>query len=523
MSWLRAIVVSAVLSLCVLATPAYASSSLRVVDIATRDGVALKSIVYTPDTPGRYPAIIFITSWAMPNLEYFVQAQQFADAGYVVVSYTPRGFYASGGAIDTAGPKDIGDLTEVINWTLANTPAEPTRIGAAGVSYGAGMALIGSAFDSRIRAVAALSGWTDLTYSLFSNQTRHLQTAGLLALSAQLTGRPSAELQQALSNFFANQNVPDVIAYAQVRSAATYLPAINANRPAILIANAYGDSFFGPNQLTDFFTRLSGPKRLELRPGDHAIAELTGILGLPNDAWTSTRRWFDQYLRGVNTGIASENPVQLQLRGQGSYESYPSWSTVSTSTAHYNLSDVHWWSNEGELAAGSQTDWSATIVAGEDTVANGGLVLLTNGAEAITGEPATAWIPAVDRSNAGVWQSDWLTSPQRVRGAAHLRLTVTPGNSGPTTVVAYLYDTEWGGKGSLVTHVAVTLRDAVAGQPHTVDVDFPATAYDIPSGHRLSLVIDTVDPLYADKAPRFSTVKFSSSASSPSYVSLPLK
>ncbi|MFY0576291.1 hypothetical protein ACN28S_19750 [Cystobacter fuscus] len=54
-------------------------------------------------------------------------------------------------------------------------------------------------------------------------------------------------------------------------------------------------------------------------------------------------------------------------------------------------------------------------------------------------------------------------------------------------------------------------------------MDFPATAYDIPSGHRLSLVIDTVDALYADKAPDFSTVRFSSPGNSPSYVSLPLR
>ncbi|ATB39000.1 acyl esterase [Cystobacter fuscus] len=523
MSWLRAIAVSVVLSLCVIAGPASASSSFRVIDITVRDGVTLKGNVFTPDTPGRYPAIIFITSWALPSLEYYVQAQQFADAGYVVVSYTPRGFYSSGGGIDTAGPKDIGDLSEVINWTLAHTPADPAHIGAAGVSYGAGMALIGAAFDSRIRAVAAMSCWTDLTYSLFANQTRHLQSAGLLWLSAELTGQPSAELRQALSDFFANQNLDSVIAYAQTRSAATYLDRINANRPAILMANAYGDSFFGPNQLTSFFTQLAGPKRLELRPGDHAIAELTGIFGIPNDAWTSTRRWFDQYLRGVDTGIAAENPVQLQLRGQSTYESYPSWSAVSTSTTRYNLSDVYGWSNEGDLLTSSQTGWSKTIFAGDDTLANGGVALLTNGVEAITGEPPTAWIPGVNRAKAAVWQSEWFTSPRRVRGASHLSLTVTPGNSGQTTVIAYLYDSDWGGTGSLVTHVAVTLRGAVAGQPHAVDVDFPATAYDIPSGHRLSLVIDTVDALYADKAPDFSTVRFSSPANSPSYVSLPLK
>ena len=71
----------------------------------------------------------------------------------------------------------------------------------------------------------------------------------------------------------------------------------------MLIANAWGDSFFPPNQLVDFYGRLTGPKRLELRPGDHAIAELTGMLGLHNEVWTSVHRWFDQYLAGVDTGL----------------------------------------------------------------------------------------------------------------------------------------------------------------------------------------------------------------------------
>jgi hypothetical protein len=100
---------------------------------------------------------------------------------------------------------------------------------------------------------------------------------------------------------------------------------------------------------------------------------------------------------------------------------------------------------------------------------------------------------------------------------------VTPGSSGQTTIVAYLYDTDALGTGRLVTHVAYTLRGAVAGQAYTVDTDFPATAYDVPSGNRLSLVVDTVDGLYADQGALFTTVKFSSPSNNPSYVSLPLK
>ena len=32
-----------------------------------------------------------------------------------------------------------------------------------------------------------------------------------------------------------------------------------------------------------------------------------------------------------------------------------------------------------------------------------------------------------------------------------------------------------------------------------VDVAMPATAYDVPAGHALALVVDTVDPLYFDE------------------------
>jgi hypothetical protein len=71
--------------------------------------------------------------------------------------------------------------------------------------------------------------------------------------------------------------------------------------------------------------------------------------------------------------------------------------------------------------------------------------------------------------------------------------------------------------------VAYTLRGVVAGQPYTIDTAFPATAYDVPSGNRLTLVVDTVDPLYADQAALFTTVRLSSPSGNPSWVSLPLR
>ena len=241
------------------------TTGFRTATITAADGTALEANVIEPATAGRHPAIVFISSWGLNDAEYLAQATAFAQAGYTVLSYTTRGFWGSGGQIDTAGPKDIADVSSVLDWLIAHTGADPGRIGVAGVSYGAGIGLIASAADPRIRAVAAMSGWTDLVESLYGGNTRRPQAAFLLAALARLTGRPSAELTANLDDYFANRDVDAVKAWARIRGAATYVGAINANHPAILMANAYGDSLFGPDQLVDFFGALTGPKRLSWR------------------------------------------------------------------------------------------------------------------------------------------------------------------------------------------------------------------------------------------------------------------
>ncbi|GAA2388298.1 CocE/NonD family hydrolase [Dactylosporangium salmoneum] len=505
-----------VLAVAVFPAPARAATTgVRFVDIPGA-GVTLKGNVIAPADTGRHPAIVFPSSWGLNDLEYLAQANALAGRGYVVVSYTPRGWWASGGEIDTAGPQDMADLSKVIDWTIANTAADPARIGAAGVSYGAGISLLGSAFDPRIRAVVMMSGWTDLVYSLYGDNTRHLQSSGLLSLAASLVGHPGADLSGKLADFNANRNVDEVKAWARVRSPATYLDAINANRPAVLIANAWGDSFFPPDQLVDLFGRLSTPKRLELRPGDHAIAELTGIAGLPNDAWTSLYRWFDQYLAGVDTGIGAEPPVVLKPLNAG-YEQYPSWGALNTSTKRYGLGAIRWIDGTGLLGGEPSTGWSKTLPSDLDTTANGGVVLLTNGVSAFTGQQPQIWLPTVDRLRAGVWASDRPGSALRIRGIPKVHLSLT-GTAAQGTVVAYLYDLDALGNAKLITHAPVTWLGTSAGS-RSVDVALSATAYDVPAGHSLTLVVDTTDPLYYDANTLGGTVTVAGG----SYVDVPIR
>jgi predicted acyl esterase len=475
------------------AQAAVATTGFKAADIIGSGGVVLKANVIAPSAAGRHPAVVLPSSWGLNDLEYLAQAKILAGRGYVVVSYTPRGWWLSGGEIDTAGPKDMADLSAVIDWTIANTAADPGRIGAAGISYGAGISLLGAAFDARIRAVGVLSGWTDLVYSLYSDSTRHRQSAGLLELAAQLVGKPSAELTSKMADFNANKNISDVMAWAKVRSAATYLDKINANQPAVLIANGWGDTFFPPNQLVDFYGKLTGPKRLELRPGDHAIAELTGVLGLPNAVWTSLYGWLDEHLAaGASTGT---DPVVVQpLNAAG--EAYPTWSAQASTTRRYGLGKIRALDGTGLLGGAACTGWSKTLPTDKDTVANGGVVLITNGIAAFTGEQPKIWLPFVDRAKAGVWAAERPATKQKIRGKASLHLELS-GTEATGTVVAYLYDLDAVGNAKLITHAPATWSGS--GGTRSVDLTLPAAAYDVPAGNSLTLVVDTVDPLYYDE------------------------
>ncbi|WP_327326904.1 CocE/NonD family hydrolase [Streptomyces sp. NBC_01210] len=485
-----------------------ATPDVQFVDIKGDGGTVLKANVVTPadaDGTRKYPVIVLPTSWGLPQIEYLAQAKQLADSGYVVVSYNVRGFWQSGGKIEVAGPPDIADASEVIDWALANTPADPAKVGMAGMSYGAGICLLAAGHDKRIKAVAALSGWADLVESIYSRRTQHLQATAMLAGAGYLTGRPSEEFQRITADFFSADvsKEPGLIAWGKKRSPLTYLDRINANGAAIMLGNAWGDTIFPPNQYADFYEKLTGPKRLEFRPGDHATAEGTGLFGLPNDTWTSAHRWLDHYLKGVDNGVEREQPVRLKSRSTGAYESYPDWKSVAATERKIEL------------------DGTKKIHANVDSGADGGIIFLSSILDQFAKVPPMAWIPLLPRPFAAVWQSERYGSEQRVRGTTKLHTTVT-GTKESGTLVAYLYDVGPLGLGKLVSNAPYTFHGETPGKPFTVDLELFSTAYDVPAGHRLALVVDTVDPLYIEHNPSGAQLTFSSSAADPSYLSVPL-
>jgi predicted acyl esterase len=134
--------------------------------------------------------------------------------------------------------------------------------------------------------------------------------------------------------------------------------------------------------------------------------------------------------------------------------------------------------------------------------------------------PTGVATPLVDRSFAGVWSGPALSSATVVNGAPELHVTVKPSASS-TSLFAYLYDVDALGVGSLISHKPYTLRGVTPGKAVPLDFALEATSWEVPAGHHLVLVVDTVDPRYLGRSVIGSTVTFSSPAGDPSWVKVP--
>ncbi|WP_349657036.1 CocE/NonD family hydrolase [Xanthomonas sp. 10-10] len=523
-AWIRGI---AAVALLVSSASAVAGAFSKTYErIPGWDGAPMGALVLVPQGQGSgpFPLIVMPASWSLPNLEYLGRATQLASDGYVVVSYTSRGFWDSAGQIDIAGPDTVEDVSAVIDWALAHTPANPNAIGASGISYGAGISLLAAERDPRIKAVAALSGWADLEASLYSNRTVSQQGVGLLVGAGALTGRAGPDLAQigtkvAQGDF--DGAVRGFLPKAASRSPLTDVAALNVRGTAVLLGNAFNDGLFPPNQTIAFFNQLRGPKQLLLSQGDHATTELPGALGLPNEVYTAATRWFDRHLKQVRNGVDTEAPVRLSPRA-GQWLAYPDWTSVQQGSTRLGLSAPSGLlSPTGGLIAGTASGWQSRIATDVPTLADSGVVLVSGLLQGI-GVPVTTSIPLVNRIGAAVWMGAPSSSTQRLAGSPSLRVTVVPSQPN-VSLFAYLYHMDALGVAQLITHAPYSLRGAMPGRAVTLDWPLQAAAAEIPAGQRLVLVIDTHDVRYTNASDGGGTVTFTSPLATPSVLNVPLR
>ncbi|MEU7281600.1 alpha/beta fold hydrolase [Streptomyces sp. NPDC045431] len=510
-----AVAVAAALGLAWSATPSAAPRATAqavvplppVQRIATEPGVTLDAMVYAPAPTvrargARPPLLVMPGTWIAGRLPYLLEARHYADAGYLVVAYSPRGWGSSTGTIDTAGPRDVRDLSAVIDWAVRSQAVDPERIGVLGYSYGAGIGLLGAAADPRIDAVAAIGGWADLEEALLGRTTEERAKIAVLAASARLLGRPSPELTAYAREALTGSATAAMRTWAKTRSPRHHLKALNAHRPAVFLVHNWGDMFVAPPaQMVRFFTALQGPKHLELRPGDHVEPLVYCGLNLRIAPCRRTQQWLDTYVRDRKATAREPRPLLVRPRLGHGDEGYTGWQAMTGRRP----------------ALRPLVPRTATVRTGVLTGAEAGLPGLSPTLDK-HGLPQPVVMPLLPGAGAAVW--DLLPgrpTPLAVRGTPSLTLSVTP-SAARGTLFAYLYEVEPLGVGRLISHVPFTFRDRVPGVPFTVELEMGATAYDVPAGNRISLVVDTTDPLYRQHNPPGARMSLA-----PSHLTLPLR
>lgn len=506
-------------------------------NIEAHDGITLSANLFAPaavETGQTFPAIVFINSWCMDKHQYLLQARRFARNGYLVLSYSARGWGQSGGVVDVGGPQDMRDISTVLDWLIGNAPVQPDKIGFSGISYGSGLSLLGTAHDKRIATAVCMSGWADLFASFFSEQTPRQFFAKVLVGSSKLTAKTDDTLDYMLHGLLHNRHIDEVQAWGRERSPATYIDKYNRRKPPIYLVQNFQDELFYPNSVLEFFSRLKGPKRIDLNKGTHGSAELSGIIGLKNHLWLQTHAWFDHWLKGVSNDIMLRDPISCQFeqrrrlhlsmgKHEGSRHTLQNWESTQQSITSFYPAPPAASGERGLLASksdgiGGQSSIDSGLGTSRSTA---GIPLLSSTRNAHLNMPLKLNLSKIPPRLAVVYETQALTRRWCILGTPQLTLNIETTRP-QVQLIAYLYESDAQGRGRLITHGPMTRHLEQPNLAFEVSFEMMTTCYELQEGHHIVLVIDTSDLQYQSPTKDDFTVTFHYGVDRPPRLDIPM-
>ncbi|WP_281690156.1 alpha/beta fold hydrolase [Pseudonocardia thermophila] len=136
--------------------------------------VELDTTLYLPETTPA-PAVLVAHGFGGSKTSVDSDARELVARGFVVLTWSARGFGASGGKIGLNSPDhEIADAQRLLDWLAQRPevrldgPGDP-RVGVTGGSYGGALSLLLAGYDQRVDAIAPVITWNDLGQALFPN------------------------------------------------------------------------------------------------------------------------------------------------------------------------------------------------------------------------------------------------------------------------------------------------------------------------------------------------------------------
>ena len=345
----------------------------RDVMVAARDGVRLASDVYRPDGAGPFPVVLERTPYdkSAPSRSEITAADlrprsreavaaYFVDAGYAVAYQDCRGRYRSEGSF-TKYLSEAADGYDTCDWLVRQSWCTG-RIATMGLSYAAhaqmalgcldppGLAaqyLDCGGFSNAYRSGIRHGGAFDLKQATWAYRNA-LADARDPAVKAALEAediarwmarmpwrrgdsplRAAPEYEDYLFEQWSHGNFDDFWKQPGIYAEGYY--GRYADVPMVHLSGWYDPyARTAMENYAGLAGRERGPVRLVLGPWTHgdrslsfagdvefgAAAPLDGNLG--DDFFAVRRRWFDQWVKGIDNGVAAEPAVRIFVMGGGS-------------------------------------------------------------------------------------------------------------------------------------------------------------------------------------------------------------
>jgi ABC-2 type transport system ATP-binding protein len=501
--------------------------------------VSLDVSVVTPAAEGKHPAVLLAHGFGGSKADTKDLAERLAAKGYVAVTWTARGFGASGGRIHLMDPEfEVADTVALIDLVAARPDVHldgsgDPRLGIVGGSYGGATALMAAGADTRVDAIVPSITWNDLSSALFpqsvegstepgpakqlwisrffaasvagASRTREsgsapstrptdgalAQTGGDRARPGLLCGRFDPTLcDLLLTAAESGDPSPELITLLKAHSPAASLDKVTA--PTLLI-QGMGDSLFGLDQ-SDATARALLAKGTPV-----AVRWMDGGHDGPSSTATSDEdaalTWLDHYLRpgnGATTAsttpssdvlplpaftYAAPLPRRAEVAPLLSLPAYPSMAGDTTKRLRLRTPSRAL----PILTPPGGAPASVTSVPGLGSIAT---VLPTYQLAALPGQSM-----ALDAFTVG--------DPIQVVGAPRIRLRVT--STAPTvTMFVSLWQVQTPTASQPRRLVAPVRAKVTPGVPTELVVDLPAATWTMPSGSTWRVLITSTDTAYAN-------------------------
>ena len=470
--------------------------------------VQLDTTLYLPaSTPA--PAILLAHGFGGDKTDLDTQARDLARAGYVVLTYSARGFGRSGGLVHLDAPAfEVADGSKLVDYLATqvsvrkDSDGDP-RIGVAGSSYGGGLALLLAGTDHRIDAVGADITWNSLQRALFPNGAAtgpgafKKLWAGYLFQAAHGSGPTDPSCGRfapdvcAAYQRAAQSGTPDAAMSTLLRASSPESILASITAPTLLIQGEQ-DSLF---PLTEADANARGiaahgtPVKVIWRSGGHDGRSQT------DDVRLAFQSWFDARLRDKGS---ESSPFQFAVRGAGlSAASGRTISQIRQVDAGYPGIDGRPTLTETVTIQGRPQQISAP--AGGNPAAVSVLPQLGDALDAAQGAGASNPLQSISSLSGQVarFASDPLPDRMLVAGASTVRLVVTAQATTDAILFISLHDV--GSDTDVLPSGLVSpvrLTGLVAGAPREVTLTLPSVVRLIAAGHRLVLTVATTDLAY---------------------------